>query len=256
MHLTLLESHRSFFQTTECAVVSVLAHLGMVWLAVSSTAGGTTLPDDEREARVFFLLPPDRVDQRSRQSDVVQWGRVGHDLENGRLLTGPGFGRPLRPPTHGARGRRDRSGARGELPFGPPPVFVPDSVFSVLQVDEMVERYENSAAPIYPPELLAIGAEGEVETIYVVDTIGAVDTTTILVEHSDDPRFTASVRDALGLMRFRPARRSGKKVRQLVEQRFRFQIAPPPQTPKQIGLTRAVPPLPLRSAPLPRSDPG
>ena len=120
----------------------------------------------------------------------------------------------------------------------------------------MVERYENSAAPIYPPDLLAIGTEGQVEATYVVDTIGTVDTTTILVEQSDDPRFTASVRDALSSMRFRPARRGGKKVRQLVEQRFRFQIARPPQTPKQIGLTRAVPPLPSRSAPLPRSDPG
>ena len=28
MQLTLLESHRSFFQATECALVSVLAHLG------------------------------------------------------------------------------------------------------------------------------------------------------------------------------------------------------------------------------------
>jgi TonB family protein len=255
MHLTLLESHRNFFQTTECVVVSVLAHIGLVWLAVSATVGGTVLPNDEREARVFFLLPPDRVGQRSRQSDVIQWGRLGQDLENGRLLTGPGFDRPLRPPTHGARGPRDRSGARGELPFGPPPVFVPDSVFSVLQVDEMVERYENSAAPIYPPDLLAIGTEGQVDATYVVDTIGTVDTTTILVEHSDDPRFTASVRDALGSMRFRPARRGGKKVRQLVEQRFRFQIAPP-QMPKQIGLTRAMPPLPSRSALFPRSDPG
>jgi hypothetical protein len=256
MHLTLLESHRSFFQTTECAVLSVLAHVGLAWLAVSATVGGPRLPADEREARVFFLLPFDRVDQRSRQSEIIQWGRLGQDIENGRLLTGPGFGRPLRPPTHGARGRRDRSGMRGELPFGPPPVFVPDSVFSVLQVDEMVERYANSAAPIYPPDLLAIGTEGEVQATYVVDTVGAVDTTTILVEHSDDPRFTASVRNALGLMRFRPARRGGKRVQQLVEQRFRFQIARPPEMPKQIGLMPAAPPLPSRSAPPPRSDPG
>jgi hypothetical protein len=30
-------------------------------------------------------------------------------------------------------------------------------------------------------------------------------------------------------MRFRPAKRAGKTVRQLVEQRFRFRIAPPTQ---------------------------
>jgi hypothetical protein len=60
-----------------------------------------------------------------------------------------------------------------------------------------------------------------------VDTTGAVDSATIHVLHSDDPRFTESVRTALGLMRFRPATRGGKSVRQLVEQKFRFRIAPP-----------------------------
>jgi TonB-like protein len=236
MHLTLLESHRSCFQAAECALVSVLAHVGLVWLAVSATAGGRRIPADEREARVFFLLPPDRVDVPARQSEIIQWGRLGQDIENGRLLGGPGEGQPIQTPRRVPWGRRDRSGVRGELPFGPMPAFVPDSVFSVIEVDEMVERYETSAAPVYPPELLAIGAEGEVEATYVVDTIGAADTTTIEVERSDDPRFTASVRDALGLMRFRPARRGGKKVRQLVEQRFRFRIVSPSQMAKQIGL--------------------
>jgi hypothetical protein len=75
-----------------------------------------------------------------------------------------------------------------------------------------------------------------VDATYVVDTIGAVDTTTIEVQRSDDPRFTQSVRNALGLMRFRAARRDGRKVRQLVEQRFRFRIVPPSQMAKQIGL--------------------
>jgi TonB family protein len=105
----------------------------------------------------------------------------------------------------------------------------------VLEVDEMVERYEGSAAPIYPRDLLAVGAEGLVQAIYVVDTTGRVDTTTIQVVRSDDPRFTESVRTALGRMRFRPARRAGKTVRQLVEQRFRFRIMPASQVAEQIS---------------------
>jgi hypothetical protein len=60
-----------------------------------------------------------------------------------------------------------------------------------------------------------------------VDTTGRVDTTTIQVMQSDDPRFTESVRTALGETRFRPAKRAGKAVRQLVQQRFRFKLAPP-----------------------------
>jgi outer membrane biosynthesis protein TonB len=121
------------------------------------------------------------------------------------------------------------------LPIGPPSRFIPDTAFSVLEVDRIVERYESSAAPVYPRDLLAIGAEGLVQAIYVVDTVGQVDTTTIRVVHSDDPRFTASVRTALGQMRFRPAVRAGKTVRQLVEQKFRFKIVSEPELVQQIS---------------------
>ena len=233
MRLTLLESDRSFFQTAECALISILAHAGVVWFAIDATVGGPQLPTDEREARVFFLLPPDRVDERARQSQNLQWGKLGGDIEDGKYLTNPDQAGFIRERAYGARGRGRRTGARGELPFGPPPQFIPDSVFSVLEVDQMVERYEGSAAPVYPPDLIASGTEGQVQATYVVDTMGRVDTTTIQVTQSDDPRFTESVRTALGGMRFRPAKRAGKAVRQLVQQRFRFQVLPSSQAVRQ-----------------------
>jgi TonB family protein len=233
MRLTLLESDRNFFQAAECALVSILAHAGLVWIALSTSVGGWQLPTDEREARVFFLLPPDRVDVRSRQTDIIQWGKPGADLDDG-LLTRPTESQLYRPPAYGSRGR-GRGGARGALPFGPVAPFIPDTVFSVLEVDEMVERYEGSAAPVYPHDLLAVGLEGMVQMTYVVDTTGQVDTTTIQVEQSDDPRFTESVQTALGQMRFRPAKRAGQHVRQLVKQKFRFRIAPPSQVSKQLS---------------------
>ena len=40
----------------------------------------------------------------------------------------------------------------------------------------------------------------------------------------DHPRFTESVRTALADARFRPAKRGGHTVRQLVQQRFRFKL--------------------------------
>lgn len=232
MRLTLLESGRTFFKT-ECAFVSVLAHAGLVWFALGVTEGGRQLPTDDREARVFFLLPPDRIDVRSRQNEIIQWGKLGADLEDGMHLVNPSEGWFERAPAHGVRNRGNRSGARGALPFGPPPTFIPDTAFSVLEVDEIV-RYEGSAAPIYPRDLAAIGTEGLVQAIYVVDTTGAVDTTTIKVVRSNDPRFTESVRTALAQMRFRSATRAGKKVRQLVEQQFRFRIFHASQVADQV----------------------
>jgi TonB family protein len=235
MHLTLLESNRSFFQTAECALVSILAHAGIVWLALSETTRGWELPTTEREARVLFLLPPDRVDIRSRQTDKIQWGKLGSDIDDGKDLTKPADGLVPRERSYGARRRGRETGARGQLPFGPPTVFVPDTAWSVLEVDEMAERYETSAAPVYPRDLIALGVQGMVQATYIVDTTGMVDTASFEVVSSDDLRFTESVREALAHMRFRPAKRGGKTVRQLVEQKFRFKIVPPEQLGRQMS---------------------
>jgi TonB family protein len=221
MRLTLLESDRSFLRSAECASLSILAHAGLVWLALGLTAGGRLLPVDEREARAFFLLPPDRVQAPLGQLDVIRWDAVGGALDGGTRLTGSGdgfLGRAAGSARPGAR-----SYARGDLPFGPPARLL-DTTFTVFEVDVMVERYEGTAAPVYPSDLAEAGVEGLVRATYVVDATGRVDTTTIRIMSSDHPRFTTSVRTALGEMRFRPAKRRGKPVRQLVEQRFRFQI--------------------------------
>jgi TonB family protein len=226
MRPILLESDRHFFQTAEWACVSILAHLGVVWMAVGAGIHGWKLPTTEREARVVFLLPPDRVDVRSRQSEIIELGRLGADFEEGWRVSRQGAGGFPRTLASGSRRRGNHSGARGKLPFGPISPFVPDTVFSVIQVDEMVERYDGTAAPVYPRDLLALGVEGMVQATYVVDTTGRVDTTTIKVVQSDDLRFSESVRTALGQMRFRPAKRAGRSVRQLCEQKFRFRINP------------------------------
>ncbi len=223
-----LESKRNVFQSAECAFASFMAHALLVGATVGLTAGGSQIPTDEREARVFFLLPPDRVDVRARQTETFQWALLGSDLDDAKDLLQSSEGIELRPRSQGLGGRSERGGERGQRPFGPMPPVVPDTVFSVLEVDETVERTTGSAAPVYPRDLLATGAEGVVQALYVVDTTGRVDTTTIEVLLSDDPRFTASVRTALEGMLFRPAKRSGRTVRQQVQQQFRFRIKPLP----------------------------
>jgi len=234
MRLTLLESERSFFQVAECTFASTVLHAGIALLALGATADGRLLPADEREARAFFLLPPDRENIQSRQSDIFQLGSPGGFFTGGLELAGAGDDERLGGRSYGRPLEGHRSSALGEKPFGPP-AFLSDSVFSILEVDEMVERFEGTAAPIYPEDLAARGTEGRVQTTYVVDATGRVDTTTIQVLQSDNPRFTESVRTALGAMRFRPAKKGGKTVRQLVQQRFNFRIAPPVPLSRQIS---------------------
>jgi len=235
MHDTPSQSERSFLLSAECACASLVAHGAVLLVALILSAGGRRLPADEREARVFFLLPPDRMPSSSHQSDLIQWGRLGGDLSDGEDLLRGGVGRRSSADDHGSRLWGRRSGARPEHPFGPAEQLVADSVFSVLEVDRMVERYDGSAAPAYPPELIAKGVQGMVQAIYVVDTTGRVDTTSIEVLASDHPQFTQSVREALDHMRFRPALRGGQPVRQRVQQKFRFQIQPTPELPPPIS---------------------
>ncbi|MGH3373190.1 MAG: energy transducer TonB [Actinoallomurus sp.] len=203
--------------------MSILAHAGLVWLAVGATVGGRQLPTDEREAKAFFLLPPDRLPAPLGQLDVIRWESIGGALDGGTQLTGSAGGLLGR----GAGSRAARPGARsyalGTLPFGPPARLF-DTTFTVFEVDAMVERNEASAAPEYPSDLAEAGVEGVVLATYVVDATGRVETTAIRILSSDHPLFTASVQTALAAMSFRPATRGGKPVRQLVEQRFRFQI--------------------------------
>jgi TonB family protein len=223
MRLTLLESDRSPFRSAEWATVSIVAHLSVLWLALATTTGTFRLPTDEREAKVLFLLPPDRVDAPERQAEIFLPGRPGSGLDEASQLPAQGEGMRVEATASRARRRGVRSAARGDQPFGPAP-FLSGKVYSAIQVDQMVERYDFSAVPVYPPELSAQGKEGAVDATYVVDTTGWVDTTTIRVMQSDDSRFTESVRTALGGARFRPAKRAGMTVRQLVQQRFRFRL--------------------------------
>ena len=226
MQLTLLESDRSIFRTAEYATVSIVAHLGLLWIILATGTGTFRLPTNEREARVLFLLPPDPVDATERQAGISLPGRPGSGLDEASQLPTGEEGLGLQSTASRARHRGERSGARKDRPIGLEPLLT-ERVYSSLQVDETVQRYDGSAAPIYPPELSAQGKEGKVDATFVVDTTGRVDTTTFQLLQSDDTLFTESVRASLGQALFRPAKRSGQLVRQLVQQRFNFKLAQP-----------------------------
>jgi outer membrane biosynthesis protein TonB len=65
---------------------------------------------------------------------------------------------------------------------------------------------------------------GRVVARFVVDTLGRVEPGSVQVVAADHPLFAATVREALGAMRFRPARAGGVRVRQLVELPFAFAV--------------------------------
>ena len=105
-----------------------------------------------------------------------------------------------------------------------------DDVYTVFQVDNAAQISAGSAVPQYPPDLLAKRIRGKVIVRFIVDSSGVADIQSIEVLDSSAPQFEESVRAALPRMRFSPARLNGKRVRQLVEQPFRFDVVPPTPT--------------------------
>lgn len=113
-----------------------------------------------------------------------------------------------------------------------------DNAFSVLEVDSAVVYDPTSAAPEYPHHLMQLGIEGLAAVRYVVDSTGRVDTMTYRVMNATHADFAAAVRMALPRMNFRPAMQSGIRVRQLVEQTFRFRMQRPDSTRRKPDPTR------------------
>jgi protein TonB len=198
------------------------AHVVVIAAAVAATAGAPQRLKEAIAERVQFLPPPDQTLARSGPSETIHFvalpatGNMGYDPT------------PLNDNPHPAVAIPKHG--EGDKPLDVPANDVmpgSDSVMSALEVDSVVTRYLNSAAPAYPPDLLAKDIEGSVYTEYIVDTTGYADTASLVIVRSTHPEFTQAVREALPYMRFRPAKIGNRKVRQLVEQQFTFRIRRP-----------------------------
>jgi TonB family protein len=76
--------------------------------------------------------------------------------------------------------------------------------------------------PVYPPELRALGLEGDVEARVAVSADGSVGGAQLVT--SSDEAFTAAARAALRDARFHPARRAGQPVPSWVTVRLYFRL--------------------------------
>ena len=108
---------------------------------------------------------------------------------------------------------------------GAPPAPITDAgqTFFEFQVEKPVAQI-NQVAPTYPSMLQSQGVTGQVIAQFVVDTTGRADVSTFKAIESSHDQFTAAVRNALPRMRFQPAEVGGRKVKQLVQQAFAFNI--------------------------------
>ncbi len=222
----LMAPTRNLLQAGECFVASGALHVVLIATIVAATRGSNGLPESGRVIVPLFMIPPNRISEVPRESRLPIFAPFGSEHGTGHTVVEAGKGGETLFPG-GTPGRQPGLG-------GDPGMLIPgirtlkvDSVFSIIAVDSTVTRYPESAAPLYPPDLIERGIEGEVFAEFVVDTTGSVDTTTIRILETTHPDFAASVLDALPRMLFHPAIRNLRRVRQLVQQHFRFEIRRP-----------------------------
>ena len=93
-----------------------------------------------------------------------------------------------------------------------------------FQVTKPVVPAPGNTGPRYPEELKKANVEGIVLAQFIVDTTGSVRRGSFKALRATDLRFVEAVRTALAGMRFLPAEVNGRKVAQLVQQPFQFQL--------------------------------
>jgi TonB family protein len=207
------------------AGLSFAAHAVVILAGVVATRHAPErVREQVAEMMAKFSVPEDRQAAQAPREERITWTTLG---------VAPGTGPLVDLPT----GQSD-AGRPAELDLGIPTgadeitvgrlpqLYGPDSVYSIIEVDSTVQRDPFSAAPVYPPNLLERGVQGSAIVRYVVDTTGRADMRTFQAIRSTHAEFTTSVREALPLMRFTPAKIGASVVRQLVEQEFYFKIDP------------------------------
>jgi TonB family protein len=225
MHIGLYPAAKA--STLGGTAFSVATHAVLIAAAVYGTGVRSRELDQaiaERISFIRYLPPPDRVRSTENRDETLRYVQQGADgvplLERPDGTIFRVAGTAALQVTGGALGIDEQTQAPSrEVPSA-------DSVYSILDVEDVATRTVGSAAPIYPPDLLRDGTEGSVLVRFVVDTLGRSDSASIVVVSSTHSAFTQSVRHAIPLMTFSPASMGGQKVRQLVEQRFGFRLQP------------------------------
>jgi hypothetical protein len=229
----LLESNTRGFQFSQGALVSLVAHSLLISASILATREGPKAAIEEAQEKVTFLIPLNHTTSPPPREESVQFVREGEKAGNG------GFEEKIidKAATREAPvlGKGKEEGKPEEVSEPEVANAVFDTIATAVEVDSMVTRFADSAAPMYPPKLLELKVEGGAYVQFVVDTLGMADTLSFRVISATHPEFAQSVRDALPGMRFHPAILRSKKVPQLVEQPFMFKIVPPTSAAKPVS---------------------
>jgi len=205
------------------AGLSAVAHVAIVTVIALASRH---IVEDWRETSqhaLQYLLPPDRTPKPEQQSiKFVAHGEgeapFGGDAGSLKYRVNAAQSRVLRAGEPMARDEDNSVASTIEE--------LPENTYSVLDVDTAVFRYEDSAAPEYPPSMIARNISGYAKMQFIVDSTGVIDLSSVRTLAATHRDFVSAVRAAMPGMRFHPAKIGPRAVGQLAEQQFVFALKP------------------------------
>ena len=215
--------------------ISIVTHAVLVGAGVYGTAVSARQLSETLAQSIRYLPPPDRRPHAEQRVERLQFIDVGLGaVASGEAV--PQGTAPLGQPSTAQPGGLPGKEMHLEIPVEK--YETPDSVYSILQVDESAARADGSGAPVYPPAMIKAKIEGSVRVRFVVDTTGRADPESVVILKTTNDEFTAAVNEAIPRMAFTPAIIAGRRVRQMVEQSFGFKLELPAAPQEQTRTKR------------------
>ncbi len=232
MFENLIESKPKKSRTWGQAIMSVVVHGVVIFLAVQATAGAAEVIDKIMADTTFtFLKPPEPPPPPPPQEVPPDAIVTANPPPQGFQTIMPPDKIPTTiPPVNlnekfnpdDFSGRGVAGGIAAGVIGGTGPVLQ-EETYLQEQVDDPV-RPISQPTPRYPPVLQQAGITGRVEMQFVVDTTGHAEPRSFKVLRSSNKAFEEPAREAIMKSVFRPARIRGQAVRQLVQQAMAFSI--------------------------------
>jgi protein TonB len=239
--------------------LSIVLHSLILFLAIFATArAGVRKSEKSDETKVSFVAvkkdeppppkkepPPPKEAPKPKEPRVVNLPKLPKEVApappKGFKVLAPPINIPTNLPTidlskavtnekdfsgkgvaggsdNGVKGGTGKDGDLGKLAG-----LADHGPYMEFQVEKPVVKI-GGETPEYPSVLRESGVEGQVVAQFVVNESGRYEGGTLKILSSSNPAFTAAVKDALPHMRFSAAQIGGKKVQQLVEMPFQFNL--------------------------------
>ncbi len=239
MFNNLIESKAKKQRSPAGTAVSVIVHAGLISAAVYATAHATVAAEKPKEEKVTLVEmkkndpPPPKEPPPPPPKNVVVAPPVAKGFQ---VLTPPINIPDVIPKVDLSRRVTDASDfsgkgvaggrANGDANIKTATPISDNQTYFEFQVEKQAATVPGSLSANYPEMLKSSGGgDGKVTAQFVVDTTGRADMSTWKVLESTNDLFSQAAKDGVRKAKFYAAEIGGKKVKQLVQLPFTFNLS-------------------------------